>query len=62
LPLKKGTGLIKMSLDLTGLQTNLTSMASTMFNALVPVIGLTGGIALGVGLAGRIITAIRSAF
>lgn len=51
-----------MSLDLTSLQTNLTTMASTMFNALVPVIGLTGGIALGVGLAGKVISAIRSAF
>lgn len=51
-----------MSLDLTSFQTNLTSMASVMFNSLVPVIGLTGGIALGVGLAGKVITAIRSAF
>lgn len=51
-----------MSLDLSGLQTNLTSMASTMFNALVPIVGLTGGIALGVGLAGKVISAIRSAF
>ena len=51
-----------MSLDLTSLQTNLTSMAATIFNALVPVIGLTGGIALGVGLAGKVVSAIRSAF
>ena len=51
-----------MSLDLTSLQGNMLSMASTMFNALVPVIGLTAGIALGVGLAGKIISAVRSAF
>ncbi|MCC7360512.1 MAG: hypothetical protein IT317_13605 [Anaerolineales bacterium] len=51
-----------MSLDLSGLQTNLLSMASTMFNALTPVIGITAGIALGVGLAGKIISAVRSAF
>lgn len=51
-----------MSLDLTTFTSSLTGMASTMFNALVPIIGLTGGIALGVGLAGKIISAIRSAF
>lgn len=51
-----------MSLDLTTFQSNLLDMASVMFNALVPIVGLTGGIALGVGLAGKIISAIRSAF
>jgi len=51
-----------MSLDLSTLQTNLTGTASMIFNALVPVIGLTGGITLGVGLAGKVISAIRAAF
>ena len=51
-----------MSLDLTSLQSNLTTTASMIFNALVPVVGLTGGIALGVGLAGKVMSAIRSAF
>lgn len=51
-----------MSLNTTGMTDNIQSMASTMFNSLVPVIGITAGIALGVGLSGKVISAIRSAF
>lgn len=53
---------IPFSFDLSGLQDNLLSMAETMFNLLVPVLGLIAGITLGIGLVGKILSAIRSAF
>ncbi len=53
---------LPFSFDLSGLQENLLAMAETMFNLLVPVIGLIAGITLGIGLVGKILSAIRSAF
>lgn len=53
---------VQPSYDVTELTANLLSMSESMFNSLIPVVGIVAGISLGIGLVGKILSAIRSAF
>jgi hypothetical protein len=61
-----GLGLPPLTLpftfDVGAITEHLMPMAETMFNLLMPVLGLIAGITLGVGLVGKVLSAIRSAF
>jgi len=50
-------GLLSFSLDLTGLM----DYASTIFNSLSPIVVIIGGIILGLGLLGMVLTMITRA-
>lgn len=53
---------IPLSYNVDALIDNLLPMSETMFNLLIPVVGLIAGVSLGIGLVGKILSAIRSAF
>ncbi len=51
-----------MSIDVGLLTDNMLPIASTIFNSMAPIIGITAGITLAVGLGAKITEALRRAF
>ena len=50
-----------MSIDLTAFMASFTGIASTWFNALLPVFAIVVGISLGIGLLYLVVRAIKNA-
>lgn len=53
----RSVGLLSFSLDLTG----MVDFAETIFNSLSPIVVIVGGIVLGLGLVGLILTLVMKA-